>query len=73
VQAGSSYLSQSDMRAHFGLGAAAAADRLEVRWPSGRIDVLRNVSAGQILTIREGDGVIAREPFRTNPVPAVTR
>jgi hypothetical protein len=64
VQAGSSYLSQSDLRAHFGLGAAAAADRLEVRWPSGRVDVVQNVAAGQILTVREGDGVVAREPFR---------
>ena len=64
VQAGSSYLSQSDVRAHFGLGAAAAADRLEVRWPSGQVDVVQNVAAGQILTVREGDGVVAREPFR---------
>ena len=71
VQAGSSYLSQSDMRAHFGLGTAAAADRLEVRWPSGRVDVVQNVQAGQILTVREGAGVVAREPFRTSTVRPV--
>jgi hypothetical protein len=73
VQGGSGYLSQSDMRAHFGLGAATTADRLEVRWPGGRVDVLLNVSAGQFLTVREGEGVVAREPLRTRRVPSVTR
>ena len=45
VRAGSSYLSQNDLRAHFGLGAATTVDRLEVRWPSGRVDMM-SVSGG---------------------------
>jgi hypothetical protein len=63
VTAGSSYLSQNDLRLHFGLGSAAQADVLEVRWPAGRIDTLHGVAADQIVTIETGTGIIARSPF----------
>jgi hypothetical protein len=63
VKSGSSYLSQSDLRVHFGLGTATKADRLEVQWPSGRVEVLQGIAANQILTIREGDGIIQQTPF----------
>ena len=63
VTAGSSYLGQNDVRAHFGLGAVAFADRLEVRWPSGRTELLQNVPANQIITIRESHGIVGRVPF----------
>jgi hypothetical protein len=64
VKAGSSYLAQNDMRQHFGLAALSRADRLEVRWPTGRTDVIENVAANQIITVREGDGIVAATPFR---------
>jgi enediyne biosynthesis protein E4 len=54
LRSGGSYLSQNDMRLHFGLGSAARADSISVRWPAGRETVLKNVTADQILTIREG-------------------
>jgi len=63
VLAGSSYLSQNDLRLHFGLGAAKEADALEVRWPSGKMETLRGVPAGQIVTIEEGKGIVARTHF----------
>src|SRR6185295_10013737 len=63
VKAGSSYLSQSDTRVHLGLDRAAVIDRLEVRWPAGTTEVLTNVAANQILTVREGDGIVARKPL----------
>ena len=63
VKAGSSYLAQNDMRQHFGLAALSRADRLEVRWPAGRTDVIENVAANQIITVREGDGIVAATPF----------
>jgi hypothetical protein len=63
VKAGSSYLSQSDTRVHIGLDRAAAAERLEVHWPAGSTEVFTNVAANQILTIREGDGIVSRKPF----------
>jgi hypothetical protein len=63
IKAGSSYLSQNDLRAHFGLGTAARADRIEVVWPSGRTESIAGVSANQIVTIEEGKGITARQPF----------
>jgi hypothetical protein len=63
VKAGSSYLSQNDLRAHFGLGAAARADRIEVAWPSGRVEAAANVAANQIITVEEGKGIVARQRF----------
>ena len=63
VIAGSSYLSQHDRRLHFGFGAAREADVLEVRWPAGKIETMRAVPAGQIVTIQEGKGIISRTPF----------
>jgi hypothetical protein len=49
-----SYYSHDDVRLHFGLGAAARADTIEVRWPSGAMDVLRDVPGRQVVRIREG-------------------
>ena len=63
VKAGSSYLSQGDTRVHLGLGGAAGVDRLEIRWPSGRTEVLEAVPGGQIVTITEGRGITGRTPF----------
>jgi hypothetical protein len=54
VRSGGSYLSQNDFRVHFGLGPAAQVDSLEISWPSGQKDVLRDVSADRIITVREG-------------------
>jgi hypothetical protein len=51
----SSFYSQSDLRLHFGLAGARAAD-LEIRWPSGVVENMRGVAADQIVTIRERKG-----------------
>jgi hypothetical protein len=51
----SSYYSHDDLRLHFGLGGAPTADLVEVRWPSGTVDLLRDVSAGRVRTVREGE------------------
>jgi len=53
VQSGTSYLSQDDMRRHFGLGAATQADALEVLWPDGATTKLENVKANQLLEIKQ--------------------
>ncbi|HKQ62482.1 MAG TPA: CRTAC1 family protein [Candidatus Polarisedimenticolaceae bacterium] len=50
---GGSYLSASDGRLHFGLGSAARADELQVRWPGGRRQTMSDVAADQILTLTE--------------------
>ncbi|MGA8159162.1 MAG: CRTAC1 family protein [Acidobacteriaceae bacterium] len=51
--ASSGYLSQNDGRLHFGLGAAAKVDKIVVRWPSGRVQTLENVSVDRVLTVEE--------------------
>ena len=63
VQSGSSYLAQNDLRAHFGLGQAARADRLEIRWPSGATEIVESLAANHVFTVREGKGVVSRVPF----------
>jgi hypothetical protein len=63
VKAGSSYLSQNDLRVHFGLGAAERADRLEIRWPSGVVDTIENIQANRIVVVREGMGLTGGQPL----------
>jgi hypothetical protein len=53
VRSGGSYLSQSDLRLHFGLGASAVADRIEVTWPGGAHQVTEHQAADRILEITE--------------------
>jgi len=55
VRSGGSYLSQNDLRVHFGLGKATHAD-VEVRWPSGIVDRFR-AKANQVVRVVEGIGV----------------
>ncbi len=54
MKSGSSYLGQNDLRAHFGVGRAIQIDHLEVRWPSGHIDVVKDIPANHIVSLTEG-------------------
>ncbi len=53
VRSGGSYLSQNDLRLHFGLGEAASIDNITIAWPSGARQVLRNQGVNRVLTIHE--------------------
>jgi hypothetical protein len=55
-----SYYSHDDLRLHFGLGSATKADAIEVQWPRGDVERVRDVAAGQVVRIREGSGVVQR-------------
>jgi hypothetical protein len=57
VRGGASYLSQNDLRLHFGLGAAKKMESVEIRWPNGRVETLENVAADAIYTLAEGSGI----------------
>jgi hypothetical protein len=57
VRSGASYLSQSDLRLHLGLGAARRVDRLTVRWPSGTVDTVRGIAADHHVLVKEGSGI----------------
>jgi enediyne biosynthesis protein E4 len=56
VRSGGSYMSQNDLRIHFGLGKAERADLVEIRWPSGLVERFADVPVNRFLTIREGEG-----------------
>jgi len=58
----SSFYSANDPRLHFGLGAAKSAN-LEIRWPNGLKETIANVSADQLVTVREGSGIARAEKF----------
>lgn len=57
VRSGGSYYSQNDLRVHFGLGKAAKVNTLEVRWPSGAVDTLNDVTVNQVVHVKEGAGL----------------
>ncbi len=59
LRSGSSYLSQSELVLTFGLGVQTKADAVEIEWPSGQVDKLSNISAGQTVTVQEGKGIVA--------------
>ena len=65
VRGGASYLSQNDLRLHFGLGKESNLDSVEVQWPSGLVEKLQNVAPDNIYTLVEGKGI--RD---TKPLPA---
>ena len=63
LRSGSSYLSSSELIVTFGLASHTQADAVEIRWPSGQSDHLKNVAADQIVTVEEGRGAIAAKPL----------
>ena len=69
IQGGSSYLSQNDLRLHFGLGDHTTMNKVEISWPSGAHESLQNLPAGYIYTIVEGSGVQQKLPFSTEKDP----
>ena len=57
VRSGGGYFSQNDLRVHFGVGKAEKIDILEVRWPSGQVDMVKDVKVNQLVYVKEGEGV----------------
>ena len=65
ITGGGSYLSASDLRAHFGLGEAVRVEEIRIRWPSGKEEVLKDIPANRILQVTEGRA----SEFSTAPGP----
>ncbi len=63
VRSGSSYLSQSELVATFGLGQNTKADSIEIQWPSGNTDKLNSINAGQTIMIQEGKGILTSRSY----------
>ncbi len=63
VRSGGSYISQNDLRVHFGIGKAEKVDLLEIRWPSGAVDTLKDVMPNQMIVVKEGAGIVRTAKF----------
>jgi hypothetical protein len=70
LRSGSSYLSQSELVATFGLGQKAKADSIEIQWPSGQTEKLSNVNARQTVTVQEGKGIVSSRAYGAAPKKA---
>jgi enediyne biosynthesis protein E4 len=64
VRSGGSYYSQNDLRVHFGLGKSKRVESLEISWPGGKVDTLRNVAANQLVVVKEGQGIVQTTTFK---------
>jgi hypothetical protein len=71
IHSGGSYLSQNDLRVHFGLGSATKIDRVEIRWPSGATDSLKDLGVDSYYAILEGKGIVS--PGEIRPSPAIPK
>ena len=69
VRSGGSYLSQSDLRLHFGLGDHHQADKVEISWPSGGSETLTNLEANRFYCVKEGAGVVPCASVRPTATP----
>jgi hypothetical protein len=67
VISGGSYLSQNDLRIHFGLGSHEQVDKAEIQWPNGKKETLTNLPADRFYVLRESEGVLSSNP---GPAPS---
>jgi hypothetical protein len=65
VRSGGSYFSQNDLRVHFGLGKATKVDLLQIRWPSGHTDELKNIDVDRVIYVKEGQGIVKQDTFKS--------
>jgi enediyne biosynthesis protein E4 len=64
IHSGGSYLSQNDTRVHFGLGDANAIESVEVTWPSGKVDRMKNLAGDKFYFLLEGKGLVSPDKVR---------
>ena len=65
LRSATGYLSTSELVLTFGLAQHAQADEVEIRWPSGQVDRLTNISAGQTIVVKEAAGIAEKRPYGT--------
>ena len=61
IRSGGSYLSQSDLRLHFGLGSHQHIDKAEIIWPDGTVETLSNLAVDRFYGVRQGSGITSSE------------
>jgi enediyne biosynthesis protein E4 len=65
VRSGGGYISQSDLRIHFGLGRADKVDLIEIRWPTGEVEMLKNLAPNRLYIVKEGAGIEKAVDFKS--------
>ena len=63
IRGGESYRSQSDLRAHFGMGQAGRAETVEVKWHRGELQTFHKLQTNRFRVVREGDTTLVAQPF----------
>src|SRR5437667_660850 len=64
VYSGGTYISQSDLRLHFGIEKRSKVNLIEVHWPSGTVDKIADTGVNKIITIKEGQGIVEQKGFK---------
>ncbi len=73
IRSGSSYLSQNDLRLHFGLGDTTSISSVRILWPSGKDEIFKNLPGDFIYTIVEGSGITERSPLAISSAPSAAK
>jgi hypothetical protein len=64
IHSGGSYLSQNDLRVHFGLGAFDKVQSVAIHWPSGKVETLNNLAVDKYYSVLEGQGIVSSAKIR---------
>jgi hypothetical protein len=64
IHSGGSYLSQNDLRVHFGLGSFDKIQSIIIHWPSGKLETLSNLAVDKYYSVLEGQGIVPFEKIR---------
>jgi hypothetical protein len=67
VRSCNGYYSTSDLRVHFGLGEAKKVDLVEIRWPSGIVDTLKDLDVNRLYVVQEGGKILKVDAFTPTP------
>src|SRR5437588_9919913 len=72
IRSGGGFMSQSDVRVHFGLGKAEKADKIVIRWPNGLLKTLKDLEANRYYVVREGSGMDSKQTRNVNKMQVKT-
>jgi hypothetical protein len=64
VRSGGSYFSQNDLRVHFGVGKATKVALLQIRWPSGHVEELKDIDVDRVIYVKEAAGIVKQDVFK---------
>jgi len=72
IRSGGGFISQSDLRVHFGLGKAEKAEKIVIRWPNGLLETLKDLEANRYYVVREGSGMDSKQTRNVNKMQIKT-